>query len=135
MTTAPKHILLIDDDPDVQKAVRLILEPEGYRLTCCPTAQTGLEVMRRDPPDLLLLDIMLTSPSEGFHLAYEIRQDEELRRIPIIMVSAIGQRMGIDYARELGTDYMPAERFLEKPLEAATLRAAVRELLEAGGSA
>jgi DNA-binding response OmpR family regulator len=135
MSETRKHILLIDDDPDVQKAVRLILEPEGYRLTCCPTAQTGMEALRRDRPDLLLLDIMLASPSEGFHLAYEIRQDDELRRIPIIMISAIGQRMGMDYARELGTDYMPAERFLEKPLEAATLRAAVRELLETGGSA
>lgn len=134
MSAAGKHILLIDDDPDVQKAVRLMLEPEGYRLTCCPTAQTGLEAIRRDRPDLLLLDIMLTSPSEGFHLAYEIRQDDVLRAIPIIMISSIGQRMGMDYARELGTDYMPAELFLEKPLDAATLRAAVRKLLEPGGS-
>lgn len=122
------RVLLIEDDPDMQLAVRAML-PEGeFDLTCCSTGPAGLEAMRQAPPDVVLLDIMLSSPSEGFHLCYEIRQDARLRDVPVIMISAIGKAMGMDYARELGTEYMPAEAFLEKPLEAASLLDAVRRL-------
>jgi CheY-like chemotaxis protein len=72
---------------------------------------------------------MLASPSEGFHLAYELKKDEELKNIPIIMISAIGQTMGMDYAKELGSDYVPAEKFLDKPLRVETVLAAVTEAL------
>ncbi|MBW7906455.1 MAG: response regulator [Phycisphaerae bacterium] len=122
-----QHIVLIDDDADVHHAVRLMLEPEGYRVTCCSTGPEGLEVIRRERPDLVLLDVMLASPSEGFHLAYELKADDVLRHIPIVMISAIGQRVGLDYARELGTDYVKAEAFIDKPFDAARLRAVVRE--------
>jgi len=91
-----------------------------------------MAAIRAHPPDLLILDIMLASPVEGFHLAYELRKDEQLREMPIIMISAIGQTLGMDYAKELGVDSMPAEKFLEKPLSAETVLAAVREVLARG---
>ncbi|MBI4717973.1 MAG: response regulator [Planctomycetes bacterium] len=124
-----EHILVIDDDPDMREALRLILEPAGYRLSACATGPEGLSAIRKEPPDLLLLDVMLASPSEGFHLAYELKNDEVLQRIPIIMISAIGQRMGMDFARELGSDYLPVERFLDKPLKADVVLTAVRQTL------
>jgi CheY-like chemotaxis protein len=124
-----KNILLIEDDADMHEAVKLILEPEGYAVTCCSTGPAGLQQAHRMVPDLILLDIMLSSPSEGFHLAYEFRKDDVLRDIPIIMISAIGQTMGIDYSKELGTDYVQGDRWLDKPIDAATLRQAVKELI------
>lgn len=130
MSGNAKRILLIDDDVDVHTAVKLTLEPEGYELTCCLTGPAGMETMRATHPDLVLLDIMLSTPSEGFHLAYEMKADDELKDIPVIIISAIGKKMGMDFARELGSDYVQAERFLEKPFDAQTLRTAVRELLE-----
>ena len=126
---AGESIVIIDDDPDVREALTLILEPAGYRVTCCSTGPEGKEVIRADPPDVVLLDIMLASPSEGFHLAYELRHDEVLRAIPIIMISSIGETMGMDYARELGSEYIAAEMFLDKPLEASTVLNAVKETL------
>lgn len=66
---AGEKILVIDDDPDVREASRLMLEPAGYRLICCSTGPEGMESIATDPPDLIPLDIMLSSPSEGFHLA------------------------------------------------------------------
>jgi DNA-binding response OmpR family regulator len=130
MAAEGKHILLIEDDPNMHDAVKMILEPEGYRVTCCSTGPEGLETLRRERPDLLLLDIMLATPSEGFHVAYEIKRDDLLKDTPIIMISSIGHTMGMDYAKELGSEYMPAEQFLEKPIDAATLRAAVKKVLE-----
>ena len=129
MSSEGKHVLLIDDDPDMHEAIKLILEPEGYSVTCCLTGPEGLEALRKTKPALLLLDIMLASPSEGFHLAYEMKQDDALKDIPVIMISAIGETMGIDYSKEIGSDYVPADMFIEKPLEAHKLREAVSQLL------
>lgn len=126
---AGEHILVIDDDPDIHRAMNLMLQPAGYRVTCCSTGPEGLAALEADRPDLLLLDIMLASPSEGCHLAYQLRSDDSLKSIPIIMISAIRQTMGLDFAKELGTDYLPVDRFLEKPLTAAVVLAAVRETL------
>ncbi|HKQ47945.1 MAG TPA: response regulator [Phycisphaerae bacterium] len=123
------HILLIDDDPDIHHAVRAMLPEPEFHVTCCATGPTGLEAMRQSPPDLVLLDIMLATPSEGFHLCYVMKEEPRLRDVPVIMISAIGERVGMDYAKELGTDYVPAEAFLEKPLDAATLQRAVRRFL------
>jgi CheY-like chemotaxis protein len=126
---AGAHIVIIDDDPDIRDALMLILESAGYRVTCCATGPEGLAAVRAEATDLILLDIMLTSPSEGFHLAHELRQDEALRRIPIIMISAIGVATALDYAKEADADAVSFERFLDKPLTAATVLQAVAETL------
>jgi DNA-binding response OmpR family regulator len=125
-----KRLLVIDDDPDVRFSLTHMLEPAGYQVICAPTAEDGMDCIRKDHPDLILLDVMLASPSEGFHLAYELKRDEELKDIPIIMISAIGARMGMDYAKELGSDYLPVDRFLDKPLKSETVLGAVREVLQ-----
>ncbi len=124
------RILLIDDDPDIHAAVQMVLEPVGYTVTCYPTGPAGLEAIRRDPPDLVLLDIMLTHPSEGLQVACELRRDKSLKSIPLILISAIGQAIGMEYGREVCPDAMSADMFLEKPVDAATLREAVKWMLE-----
>jgi len=129
----PRHVLLIDDDPDMHDIIRLVLEPSGYRVTCHATGPSGMEALRRDQPDMLLLDIMLATPTEGLLLAHQIKRDETFKRIPIIMISSIGRAHGEAYGRELGADGVPVERFMEKPLEPAQLRAAVDEVLNGGG--
>jgi len=126
-TQKPK-ILIIEDDPDMHDVMNVILS-SNYELTSCYTGPDGLEAARTNKPDLILLDIMLSSPTEGFHLAYDLRQDEVLKEVPIIMISSIGQAMGMDVAKELGSDYIQAERFLDKPFDAQTLRNAVSEVL------
>ncbi len=125
-----KTILLIDDDQDMHDVVKMVLEPEGFQVRCAATGSSGLQALREIRPDLVLLDIMLETPSTGFHLAYELRRDEALKDIPIIMLSAVGRKMGMDYARELGSDYVPAEKFLDKPFDAKALRNAVHEVLD-----
>lgn len=122
-------LVIIDDDPDVRDALAMILEPAGYKVICCSTGAEGLAAARACPPDLIMLDIMLASPSEGFHLAYELRRDEVLGKTPIIMISSIGETMGMDYAKELGSNYVPVERFLNKPLTVNVVLDAVKETL------
>lgn len=85
--------------------------------------------VRNDPPDLVLLDIMLSTPTEGFHLAYELQRDDVLREIPIVMLSAISEKTGINFAAETGTEYIPAAAFVCKPFDAQTLIEAVETAL------
>jgi len=126
---AGKRIVIIDDDADVREALSMILQPAGYELTCCSTGPEGMEAIQANPPDVILLDIMLSSPSEGFHLAYDLRQDDRLGKIPIVMISSIGETMGMDYSKELGSEYVPAEKFLDKPLTSDTVLRAVADVL------
>lgn len=130
---AGKHVLVIDDDPDVRESLRLMLEPLGYELTRCATGPEGRDAAASRPPDVILLDIMLSTVSEGFHVAYDFRRDERLAQVPIIMISSIGETMGMDYAKELGSEYLPADSFLSKPLQAATVIAAIEKVLARGG--
>lgn len=129
---ADKQILVIDDDPDVREALKLILEPQGYEVTLCATGPQGRDAVTKRTPDLILLDVMLSTVSEGFHLAYEFQKDEALARVPIIMISSIGDAVGMDYATELGTEYLPANGFLSKPLKAATVLGAIENALAKG---
>lgn len=129
MAGTTKTVLLIDDDADVHEVVKMILEPKGFQVECALTGPAGLEAARQVMPDVLLLDIMLDTPSEGFHIAYTIKNDDVLKQIPIVIISSIGKKMGIDYAKELGTEYVPASQFIEKPFNAETLLNAVNQAL------
>jgi len=133
MSEDVRHILLIDDDADMHEAVEMMLAPDGYRVTCCRTGSAGMEAMLRDPPDLVLLDIMLTHPSEGVQVACQMRQDDRLKDIPIIFMSAMGEESEETYAKEVCPVALEAHMFLEKPLDAATVREAVRWVLEQDG--
>ncbi len=126
----PAQIILIDDDPEIHLAVQMILEPLGHTVTCYQTGQAGLEAIRRAPPDLVLLDIMLTYPAEGLQLACELRRDARLKSIPLVIMSSISAPIGMEYGRELCPDAMSADLFLEKPFDAAALCEAVNWVLE-----
>ena len=129
MSDLGRHIVLIDDDPDMLDAVQLVLEPLGHRVSGYRTGPSGLEGLRSHGADLLLLDIMLSTPTEGIELCRTVKKDAQLRRIPVIMISAIGQAMGMEVGAGTDDDVLPAEHFLEKPLEAQMLRDAVQQVL------
>jgi two-component system, OmpR family, response regulator ChvI len=126
----PVRIILIDDDPEIHLVVRMILEPLGHTVACYQTGQAGLEAIYRDPPDLVLLDIMLTHPSEGLQIACELRRNDRFKSLPLILISSIIASIGMEYGREVCPDAMSADLFLEKPFDAATLRDAVNWVLE-----
>jgi len=121
---APKRsrILLIDDDADIGFVVQAILAPLDYEVAYCATGPAGMEAMRHERPALVLLDIMLTHPTEGLQVACQMRQDLQLKSIPIIFMSSMNEVSEREYAREVCPIALDADMFLEKPLDAATLR-------------
>ena len=121
-----KKILIIDDDIDLVEAMRLTLENEGFAVIDAQDGQKGLEKIKKEKPDLVLLDVMMTTQDEGFHIAYQIRNDEETADLPIIMLTAVGQETGFSFDKEKDEDFLPVNEFLEKPVNPDTLIELVR---------
>ena len=132
MANDGRHILVIDDDTDMHDVVRMILKPLGCRVTCCTTAPDGWAALQQDRPDLLLLDVMLSTPTEGFEVAARIRQDDASRTLPIVLISSMPQDSGFEDAGISGAGRRAANAFLEKPLSPQQLRSAVESLLASG---
>lgn len=124
---AQKRILLIDDDADFSLAHRLVLESAGYIVDEAADGEEGLAKMQANKPDLILMDVMMTSPLEGYYTTQQISDDPGLSRIPILMVSAIASTQ---YAQAFPTDqYLDIREFISKPIEPKKLLAKVKRYL------
>ena len=124
-----KRILIVDDDPDLREATRFVLSGAGYEVAEAPGAAEAWEHLQGEAIDLMILDVMMETDTEGFHLAYKVRQDEKLKGLPIIMLTSIEERMGEKIEANQSGDYLPVEVFLRKPVDADDLKAKVAELL------
>lgn len=130
-TPAPKPTVLIaDDDPDIVEAMRLVLESAGYEVVSAPNGRQCLRKLRERKPDVLILDVMMSSETEGFHVAYEIRSDPDLRDLPILMLTAIEQKFDFKFSPESDEDYLPVEDFVTKPIEPDELLSRLKKLRE-----
>ena len=118
---AQKKILIIDDDIDLVEAMRLTLETHGFEVLDAQDGTKGLEKTRSELPDLIILDVMMGTQDEGFHVAYQIRAKKETADIPIIMLTAIGQETGYTFDKDKDEDFLPVNEFLEKPINPETL--------------
>jgi len=117
----PKKVLIIDDDIDLVEAMRLILEGAGFDVIDAQDGQKGIEKIKNEDPDLVLLDVMMGTQDEGFHVAYQIRQDAHFADLPIIMLTAVGQETGFSFNKDKDEDFLPVNEFIEKPINPDTL--------------
>jgi CheY-like chemotaxis protein len=124
-----KQILIVDDDRDVFESMKIVLEAEGYTVDWATNGAEALQKAKACKPDLVILDVMMNSDDEGFQVTYKMKQDTELSRIPIVMVTSVGARTGFSFNRARDEDFLPVNEFLEKPVEPRVLIDKVRENL------
>lgn len=124
-----RTILVIDDDIDLVKVIRVALENEGFRVLDAQTGQRGLVVVKDEEVDLIILDVMMADLDEGFHVAYQLRQDRRTADIPLLMLSAVGDRTGFAFDPDRDADFLPVDEFLEKPVSPRVLIDLVRKHL------
>jgi DNA-binding response OmpR family regulator len=123
-------IVVTDDDPEIRDAMRAFLETRGYTALTAADRDEGMATIRRERPDLVILDVMMASWQDGFEMSREIKKEPELKSIPILMLTAIGQRTGIDFKSSAGDPtWLPVDSFLEKPVEPDVLFSRIEELL------
>lgn len=100
---AKKKILLIEDEKIIVELLEKKLIQEGYQVVVARDGDKGLEKIREEKPDLILLDIVMPQ-RDGFQVMEELRDDKELNSIPIVIISNSGQPVELDRAKELGAD-------------------------------
>lgn len=122
-------ILIIDDDIDLVEAMRITLETAGFDVIDAQEGKKGLERLRKEKPDVLILDVMMDTQDEGFHLAYQIRSEELIKDIPILMVTAVGSQTGYDFDPQKDEDFLPVDEFIEKPVNPQKLVETVKRNL------
>ena len=119
-------ILIVDDDPDIQEACRLILEKEGYEVDCASNRAEGRQKVAEYAPDLLILDVMMEEPDDGLNMARELRRGGFDK--PILMLTSVNAAMGLRIDRD--DEIVPVEIFQEKPVEPKKLIEEVQILLK-----
>jgi DNA-binding response OmpR family regulator len=120
-------ILIVDDDPDMVEASRIVLEKEGYSVESAPSLDDGLLKLAETKPDLLILDVMMEEPDDGLRFARQVRRSGNT--IPILMLTSVNRAMGLQIGKD--EEMVPVDEFVEKPVDPATLVATVTALLEA----
>jgi CheY-like chemotaxis protein len=130
---AGKTILVVDDDPDIVETTKTILETAGYKVATAANGTEALAQVKSAKPDLVILDIMMDKETEGFHVSYEMKSNDETKEIPVIVLTAVGKKSGFKFAPETDEDYLPVDAYMEKPLEPKKLLKAVADLLAKKG--
>ncbi len=130
----PKKVLIVDDELDMRIFISTLFKTNGYTAIAAKNGTEGIRKARESAPDLIILDVMM--PGEGGVFMYkELRTDDQLKRTPVIMLSAIAKKTFTHYLKMLnarlnGTIPYP-EAYMEKPPEAEELlKLAERYLLE-----
>jgi CheY-like chemotaxis protein len=128
---AQDRILIIDDDPSFLEITGAILKRFGYDVLTADNVTDGQRFIETEHPDLLILDIMMATMDEGLRFAVKLRQNEKLRRLPIIIISAQPDTEK-GYSRDLDEDmdWIAADMFMEKPVDPQALRHNIQLLLE-----
>ena len=127
MTGARATVLVVDDEPENRKLLELLLAHEGYLTRTATTGEEALLSIATDPPDLVLLDVMMPG-LDGYAVAATLKADPSTAGIPVILVSALDDR-----ADRLSGLASGAEDFLTKPVDRAELWLRVRNLLRLKG--
>lgn len=125
-----KKILIIDDDNDLVESIVNLLEAKGYDVVSASNGTEGVAKAKAEKPDLILLDVMMTTKDEGFNVARELKTVEELKGTPVIMVTGVRKEMNLPFGFEPDDTWLPVKQFLEKPVKPETLLNAVADALK-----
>lgn len=127
-----KKVLIVDDDPDVRLFSQTVLEENGYIPVLATNGEEGEEAVKKDKPDLIILDILMPKES-GIRLYRKLKTNKKFKEIPIIMLSGIAEKSFLRSQKvltEFGGDPVPEpEAYLEKPVDGDVLADTIKKVL------
>lgn len=122
-------ILIIDDDPDLVESMRIVLENKKYKVVSASSGQEGIDKVKEENPDLIILDVMMPN-MDGFEVSRAIKGCPGNKNIPILMLTAIKEKTGLDFKKEAGDEvWLPVDDYCEKPLDHQELIAKIEKLV------
>jgi DNA-binding response OmpR family regulator len=120
-------VLMIDDDPEFVEAISNLLDAKGYDVHTASNGKDGVAKAKAENPDIILLDVMMTTKHEGFDTAREMHEDEAIKDTPIIIMTGIRKEMNLPFGFEPDETWLPVKTVLEKPVKPEILLNAVAE--------
>jgi len=117
-------IAIIDDDPDILDASGLVLKSKGFEVITATNPSEGYTLVKEQRPDLIILDVMMDEPDDGFFLAQKLRRENI--KTPIIMYTSVSKATGLDFDKG---EMVPVDDFVEKPISPEQLIQKVNKLL------
>jgi len=118
-------IAIIDDDPDILDASSLVLKSKGFDVVTATNPNDAYIVVTEKKPNLIILDVMMDEPDDGFYLAQKFRK--EGITTPILMYTSVSKAIGLDFGKN---EMVPVDDFVEKPISPEELVAKVNNLLK-----
>lgn len=109
-------IAIIDDDPDIVEAIGTLLEIKGHQVVSASDIDAGFDLVSTENPDIVILDVMMQEPDDGFYLAMKLRKKGF--NVPIIMLTSVAKATGMHFG--FG-GAVPVNEFLEKPIQSSIL--------------
>ncbi len=119
-----KKILIIDDDPDIIEAATVLLESKKYRVFSETDPEKGFESAFNNKPDLIILDIMMNEPDDGFFLLKRLKKNNI--NTPVIIYSSVSNALGYDFGKN---SLIQVDEFIDKPAEPEVLLNTIEKLL------
>ena len=129
MGNAPSKILIIDDNTDYLFTMKTFLSRNGFEVETASDGQTGMELIRKEHPNLILLDVMMETTFSGFEVCRQIRNDTELKSIPIIGITGMEDELGLKFDKYDDSDYFSPDAFFDKPVDKDALLKKIMDLI------
>lgn len=117
-----RQVLLIEDEPNITEAIRFLLTRDGWQVATHADGSNAVQVIQTANPDLVILDVMLPGKS-GIDIVRDLREIEDMRALPVLMLTARGQSRDREMAEKAGVT-----RFMTKPFSNSEVLTAVRDL-------
>ncbi|MEL6965182.1 MAG: response regulator [Pseudomonadota bacterium] len=124
-----KRVLLAEDEPNIVESLTFLLERAGFAVTVETNGRKALNAALDDQPDVLFLDVMLPE-LDGYEVLRQLRADRRTEKLPVVMLTAKGQREDRETALACGADL-----FIKKPFANSEIIAAVKQLINEGSDA
>ncbi|MFP4521058.1 MAG: PleD family two-component system response regulator [Fibrobacterota bacterium] len=112
-----KKILVVDNDPDLVDSVKTLLESKGYSVSGAYSGEEGIEKANSEKPDLIFLDVMMSTDSEGLDTAVKLRDSEATSDIPVIFLTGIRKPEFLTSSYRPGEDFPNVKATMEKPVK------------------
>ena len=126
-------VVVVDDNSDYLFTMETFLERNGFSVFTADDGQKGLDLISREHPDIVLLDVMMESLFSGFELCKKMRTDDDLKNIPIIGVSGMSDELGLSYKQWPDFEYFSPDAFLDKPVDKQRLLELIPDTVEKAG--
>ena len=123
-------VVMIDDNTDLLFTMETFLQRNGFEVHTAEDGQTGWELIKKECPDVILLDIMMETLFSGFEVCKQVRADKQLMDTPIIGISAMGDELDINYSQWPDYEYFRPDTFMEKPIDKQRLLQLIPEVIQ-----